>query len=102
MRLVQDETGHLETAGGRFEATRRYVWTENNGQLDVYFDDMRPFHSVPLGAERPETVHLCPPDRYHVAYDFSAWPAWKAVWTVEGPRKGYRMVSSYAPQLASP
>ncbi|MEL7174839.1 MAG: DUF6314 family protein, partial [Pseudomonadota bacterium] len=77
MRLVQDETGYLETAGARFEATRRYVWTETNGRLDVYFDGMRPFHSVPLGAERPETLHICPPDRYHVAYDFSTWPEWK-------------------------
>ena len=100
-RLVQDEQGWLETADGRFEATRRHVWAEVNGRLDISFADMRPFHSIPLGDARPETVHLCPPDRYQVAYDFSAWPEWRTVWTVEGPRKAYRMESVFSPYLAS-
>ncbi|MEM7719536.1 MAG: DUF6314 family protein, partial [Pseudomonadota bacterium] len=96
-RLIQDELGWLETSTGRFQATRRYVWTEAGGRLDVFFDDMRPFHAIPLGEVRPETVHLCPPDRYHVAYDFSSWPEWRTVWSVEGPRKTYRMSSHFAP-----
>ncbi len=45
-RLLQDETGTLETGGAAFQATRRYVWAETNGRLDVYFDDMRPFVSA--------------------------------------------------------
>lgn len=92
-QLLHDETGWLETAEGRFQGARRYVWKEAKGRLDVHFADMRPFHSIPLGAARPETVHLCPPDRYQVAYDFSAWPVWSSVWTVEGPRKDYVMTS---------
>ncbi len=99
-QLIQQETGWLETAGGRFQATRTYIWAEANGQLDVFFDDMRPFHSIPLGVSAPETVHLCPPDRYQVRYDFSDWPNWQSVWTVEGPRKAYRMESRFTPQLA--
>ncbi|MDJ0639312.1 MAG: DUF6314 family protein [Paracoccaceae bacterium] len=96
-RLLQDETGTLETGGASFEATRRYVWAESNGRLDVYFDDMRPFHSIPLNTEAPETVHLCDPDRYQVAYDFGRWPEWRATWRVEGPRKSYTMQSVYQP-----
>jgi len=92
-RLIQEESGTLETAEGRFEATRRYVWTEAQGRLEVYFEDMRPFHSIPLGVHRPETTYLCPPDRYAVAYDFTGWPDWESRWTVEGPRKGYVMTN---------
>ena len=94
-RLLQDETGWLETAEGRFQASRRYVWAEKAGRLEVYFQDMRPFHSIPIGVVRPETVHLCPPDRYEVHYDFSEWPDWRTVWTVEGPRKSYLMETFY-------
>ncbi len=95
-QLLQDEWGWLETASGRFRATRRYVWKEAESQLNVYFKDMRPFHNVPLGVERPEAIHLCPPDRYEVAYDFSDWPVWGTVWTVEGPSKAYEMESRFA------
>ena len=96
-RVIQTEVGVLETDAGRFEASRRYVWTENDGRAEVYFDDMRPFHAIPLGVQRPDTIHLCPPDRYAVAYDFSAWPEWQSTWTVEGPRKSYVMTNRFAP-----
>jgi hypothetical protein len=96
-RLVQDETGWLEANGARLQATRRYIWAETDGRLDVYFSDMRPFHTIPLGAEAPETVHLCPPDLYQVAYDFADWPVWRTVWQVDGPRKAYRMQSTFHP-----
>ena len=100
-RLIQDEEGWLETATGRFRATRRYVWTESAGRLDVFFDDMRPFHSVALNVACPEAVHLCPPDRYQVAYDFSAWPVWRSTWQVEGPRKDYRMQTVFRPDTGA-
>ena len=100
-RVHQTERGILETSAGRFEATRCYVWTENAGRIDVYFDDMRPFHSITLGVLRTETTHLCPPDRYAVAYDFSAWPLWQSTWTVEGPRKDYVMTNRFSPAAAS-
>jgi hypothetical protein len=96
-KLIHEETGVLETSSGRYNATRRYVWAEASGRIEVSFDDMRPFHTIPLGETRPETVHLCDPDRYHVAYDFTVWPRWRTVWTVEGPRKSYVMESAFAP-----
>ena len=96
-RLIQDETGTLILDGREMQASQRYVWDRAEGQLNVYFSDMRPFHSVPLGVAHPEAVHLCPPDRYAVAYDFETWPEWRSVWHVEGPRKDYRMTSHYRP-----
>lgn len=94
--LIQDEQGMLHPeSGGALHATRRYLWRAEGRRLEVAFADNKPFHTVPLGAVTPETTYLCPPDRYHVAYDFGPWPAWRSTWTVEGPRKAYRMTTEY-------
>ena len=96
-RLLQEEEGRLDLGHGpALRATRRYVWRRAGERLDCFFEDGRPFHSVPLGASSHETVHLCDPDRYAVAYDFADWPAWTSRWRVEGPRKDYVMSSRYA------
>lgn len=94
-RLVQLEKGTLSVGGQVLEAGQRYLWAEADGLIEVSFSDNRPFHTIPLGDASPRTVHLCPPDRYEVAYDFTRWPRWSATWTVEGPRKDYVMVSEY-------
>ncbi len=97
-RIIHDEDGWLTTGekGQRLRATRRYVWTNENGRIDVAFGDMRPFHSIPVGVSKPETTYLCPPDRYQVAYDFEDFPSWTMTWRVDGPRKGYEMVSNFS------
>jgi len=94
-RLIQTETGQLSVADQSLEAKQRYFWEAKGRLLNVYFSDLRPFHSIPLNAAHPSTVHLCDPDRYEVAYDFSAWPQWETRWCVEGPRKDYVMHSIY-------
>lgn len=98
-RLIQEEEGllRLPLDGPALRATRRYVWTAGTGRLEVLFEDDRPFHTVPLGVARPEATHLCPPDRYAVVYDFSAFPDWRSVWQVEGPKKAYAMTTDYSP-----
>ncbi|NNE87743.1 MAG: trigger factor [Silicimonas sp.] len=96
-RLIQDEEGTLVMGNQTMKATRRYIWTAQKGRLDVFFDDMRPFHTVLLGVATHQTVHLCDPDRYEVLYDFTDWPRWSARWQVEGPKKNYVMTSTYAP-----
>lgn len=95
--LLQKETGVLETAQGRFQASRQYIWTEADGAVQVYFDDMRPFLSIPKDAAKPHLTHICDPDRYDVVFDFTHWPNWQAVWRVTGPRKSYVMTSHFAP-----
>ena len=77
----------------QMRAERGYRWAEDGPMIHVAFADGRPFHSFDPG--RPEAVHDCPPDRYHVCYDFGAWPSWRAIWTVSGPQKDYRMISRY-------
>lgn len=96
-RLIQDEDGWLTPMGAAvpLRATRRYIWTQSGDQFDVMFDDMRPFHRFPAGVSTPDATHLCPPDRYQVSYDFSAFPLWTSAWRVDGPRKAYRMTNRY-------
>ena len=94
-RLFQNETGTLAVNAHRLEARQSYVWTESQGQLQVFFADLRPFHTFPLKDATPEAEHFCAPDTYHVRYDFTPWPNWKSTWTVEGPKKAYVMISIF-------
>ena len=94
--LVYDETGQLEIAGGGvMTAERRYLWRETApGQIAVLFADGRPFHTLD---ESGRDTHDCAPDIYRVRYEFGAWPAWSAHWSVTGPRKDYDSFSRYSP-----
>lgn len=95
--LRQDEAGELHglPGGQPIRGTRRYLWRQAGGRIEVLFPDMRPFHSIPLGDPRPDATHHCPPDIYRVAYDFADPAAWTATWRVEGPRKSYVMESDF-------
>ncbi|MDE0344848.1 MAG: DUF6314 family protein [Boseongicola sp.] len=96
-RLIQEESGLLRLDDQALEARQRLVWKQDGPMLKVHFADMQPFHEIPIGVTDPEAVHDCPPDRYHVTYDFAQWPVWGSVWTVTGPRKDYIMNSTYTP-----
>lgn len=95
-RATYMEEGKLRLGQGEpLHATRTYLWRGRPGVIEVSFDDGRPFHMVPLEDLSPSAVHLCPPDRYQVTYDFETWPRWTSKWDVEGPAKAYRMVTTY-------
>ena len=72
------------------QAERRYRWSTD---LSVYFDDGRFFHCVPKSGG--ETQHFCDPDMYKGTYDFAEWPTFRVTWDVRGPRKDYRMTSTF-------
>ena len=97
--LRVEESGTLTLAAGtvlRFE--RAYLWAQGPGGLiRTAFADGRPFHEFDPALARPQARHDCAPDTYDVAYDFSRWPDWTAVWRVTGPRKDYQMRTEYAP-----
>ena len=77
-------------------SSRRYRWHPGvAGGIDVFFEDDRFFHNIDLTQSAPAAHHFCPPDDYHVAYDFASWPDWTAHWQVSGPRKSYDMRSCY-------
>ncbi|TCP25504.1 DUF6314 family protein [Rhodovulum adriaticum] len=95
--LIYDEEGTLDVPGqAPMAATRRYLWQSAPGGIDVFFADGRFFHAIAPG-HTPCARHDCPPDTYDVSYDFTAWPTWRAVWNVIGPRKDYRMITDYSP-----
>lgn len=99
--LILTETGRLRYGDGPpMQAERRYLWRDEAGGIAVFFDDGRPFHW--FAHDTPQASHNCPPDLYHVRYDFSAWPDWGAIWQVTGPRKDYVMTSHYSRQRACP
>lgn len=89
--LRYHEAGELSFDGAKpIAATRDYLWREGPSGIEVCFADGRFFHH--LG---PRATHWCDPDHYTVAYDFTDWPDWRAVWEVEGPRKSYRTQSLF-------
>lgn len=93
--LRYHESGDLRLASGQsMRAERDYVWSASEGgQLEVFFEDRRPFHHITKGPAQAE--HWCDPDMYKVRYDFGQWPHWTAEWRVKGPRKDYCMTSHY-------
>jgi Family of unknown function (DUF6314) len=92
--LVLSETGMLSYGrAAPMRAEQRYIWRADGPGVAVFFADGRPFHWF-SAAER-QAHHDCPPDSYDVTYDFSAWPRWKSIWAVTGPRKEYVMQSVY-------
>lgn len=94
--LLYSETGTLNTGhGGAVEATQRHRWTFTDDGAAVAFADGRPFHRVTLEGQHAADLHQCPPDLYHVTYDFNAPDEWHAIWTVHGPRKDYTLNSRY-------
>ncbi|MDF1854756.1 DUF6314 family protein [Pseudooceanicola sp.] len=94
--LRQHETGLLRMNGPEgpmppLAFTRDYLWSEGADELIVRFSDGRDFHHFDATGAKASAHHICPPDDYRVAYDFSAWPDWRAVWMVSGPQKSYTM-----------
>ena len=91
------ETGQLKLPEQpSFTASRSYLWQPEGKAIAVSFDDGRPFHRINLPESRPEATHDCPPDLYHVAYDFTDPSLWCSIWRVRGPRKDYVMMSEYS------
>ncbi|QXT38112.1 DUF6314 family protein [Gymnodinialimonas ceratoperidinii] len=86
--LLQVEDGTLRYGSAPpMQASRRYLW-QGQGQgaeIDVFFDDGRPFHRVPAPGQ--EALHDCPPDTYRVRYAFDGPDRFTTRWRVTGPRK---------------
>jgi uncharacterized protein DUF6314 len=92
--LVLNETGmHSYGGAAPMRAERRYIWRADGPGVAVFFADGRPFHW--FSSIVHEADHHCSADHYRVRYDFNDWPMWRAYWSVNGPRKNYRMESCY-------
>lgn len=94
--LRQEESGILRFGeAAPMQATRVYLWRQRAGRLVVLFEDGRPFHDFQPGEGAAAAPHDCPPDRYHVTYDFADWPDWSSLWRVTGPRKDAVIISRF-------
>ncbi len=94
--LVYVEEGELSFGSQPpMAATRSYIWSRTDEGIAVQFEDGRPFHVIDGQKLMPDANHHCDPDLYHVSYDFTSWPDWRAIWRVVGPKKDYRMMSEY-------
>ena len=94
--LLYSEEGVLTLGGAApVRAERRYRWSQEGTEIVVDYPDGRPFHRFVLGGAVAEAEHLCGADTYRVLYDFGAWPVWRAIWDVSGPRKAYRLEGVY-------
>lgn len=101
--LDYHEQGILTLASGEsFEAFRRYVFQETASGFSVWFAEtpLRLFHEIILQPEGSgwcgEAEHLCGADLYHSRYHFSGPEAFTIEHRVDGPRKGYTMITQYS------
>lgn len=96
--LRYEEEGQLEYGvAPPMVATRRYQWRRHPRGIEVLYEDGGPFHLIEMNCLMPSAEHLCGADMYHVSYDFTKWPIWRAVWSVVGPSKDYRSTTTFAP-----
>lgn len=92
--FVQEESGLLHYADAApMQATRRYLWRAGETGIDVFFEDGRPFHTLPADGE--EALHHCAPDLYRVTYTFTGPAEFTQIWHVTGPRKAARIASRF-------
>ena len=94
--LLYTERGTLRFAGGApMAAERSYIWSFTDTDVFVAYADGAPFHSFPMTGGPEATPHLCGEDMYRGTYSFVRFPDWKVTWSVKGPRKDYRSVTTY-------
>ncbi|MCL3882581.1 DUF6314 family protein [Marivita sp. GX14005] len=79
-------------------AERQYLWQSCGNRIEVKFSNGAAFHT--FDPADPRAAHFCDPDSYSVTYHFENWPIWRSTWIVRGPRKSYRMVTTYRPDAS--
>lgn len=89
------ETGVITFEHSTLNANRRSRWRQHGESIDVYYDTGLHFHDFHTREETCDVRHECGDDVYLGRYCFRNWPEWRLNWRVNGPKKGYRMVSVY-------
>ena len=93
--LIYREDGRLMINDRSVAASQTHTWRQDGARIHVTFGDGRPFHCFDASVHTPRARHRCAPDLYVVSYDFGRWPRWETEWEVIGPKKDYRMRSTY-------
>lgn len=90
------EEGVLAFAGDERPAVRRLLLRAgDDGSVAVLFGDGRPFYGFDLRDDRWSGVHGCGDDTYTVRGRFVGDDAYEEVWHAAGPRKDYRLTTTY-------
>lgn len=90
------EEGVLAFGGDVRPAGRRLLLrSDGDGAVDVLFGDGRPFYRFDLRGDRWSGVHGCGDDTYTVRGRFVGEDAYEEVWHASGPRKDYRLTTTY-------
>lgn len=93
--LRYEEHGRLTLGAAKLQASRAYLWRPDGArEVEVLFDDGRPFHRFDWGRIESADVHVCGKDRYELRYSFSR-ESWRVEWRVTGPAKDYRASTLY-------
>jgi len=99
--LAYREEGILTALNGQINKVyREYIYRYDNGQISVYFEDKRPFHTLqftqndfPLSAS---AGHLCKCDMYDGVYTFFSEKNFKLYYSVKGPKKDYTITTEFS------
>ena len=101
-QLQYHEEGRLRLTGGaEFESERDYLFERVEGGFAVFFSESpcRLFHEVRLQWQNGQLIgkgdHRCGDDLYRTTYRFFPDGRFVIEHDVDGPRKGYRIITSY-------
>ncbi len=94
--VVQTEAGELTYGDHRGPAERHLLWGPGSADgVQVRFADGRPFYVYRPVAGEWTAVHPCGADEYVVTGRWLGPHAFDEEWSVTGPTKSYRLLSSY-------
>ena len=94
--LLYDESGLLRFGAYQGEAARRYFFAFDRPSVaHVHQADGSLFHLLDLSCGKDDIRHQCAEDQYRGRYRVLDRDALSVSWDVTGPRKRYRMATSY-------
>ncbi|EFA80591.1 hypothetical protein PPL_06530 [Heterostelium album PN500] len=98
--LRYEEKGLLfKEDGTSCPVTQRYIYCYEHEKIKVYFDGNPPtrlLHSLDFVNSALATGHhWCPPDNYDATYEFVSSSEFKLTYCVQGPKKNYRMITTF-------
>lgn len=93
--LLYLENGTLTLDGNTLATSRSYIYKPQNAQnMDVFFDDGRPFHDLNLEQGTWHPRHLCGDDVYNGEFHVVDDNTLTIVWNITGPHKDIRITST--------
>lgn len=98
--LAYREEGVLTALSGQVSSVyRNYIYRYENGQISVYFEDNRPFHTLHFSQNHyPASAsgrHHCGCDVYDAVYTFFSEGNFKLFYAVKGPKKDYTITTDF-------